>query len=103
METVISWMVTFAITVIGGIVLFLMKRALRDQRRKEEERDAAMAKENMLILRSLDALGKLTVANTIALRDGKTNGETAAALNDYEQVAKEMYDYLISCHSQAIH
>ena len=61
------------------------------------------AKDNALILRSLNALGKLTVANSIALRDGKTNGELSTALAEYEAIAKEMYDHLITCHSQSSH
>ena len=44
----------------------------------------------------IEALGKLTVANSIALRDGRTNGEMSSALKEYEQVEKELYASLVS-------
>ena len=47
------------------------------------------------MIKSITALGDLTVANSIALRDGKTNGEMKKALQDYEEVNKEMLDFLI--------
>ena len=36
----------------------------------------------------------MTLANSIALRDGKTNGELKKALAEYEQVNKEMLEFL---------
>ena len=103
MTSVTPWIITFVTTVTSGIVVFLLQRFLTRQRQKEEARDIEKAKDNALILRSLNALGKLTVANSIALRDGKTNGELGSALAEYEAIAKEMYDHLITCHSQSSH
>jgi hypothetical protein len=42
------------------------------------------------------------VANSIALRDGKTNGELSTALDEYARVEKEMYAYLILTHAQGV-
>ena len=100
METIISWVVSFTVTITSGIVLFLIQRFLKNHRKKEEEHDKAKQKDNILILRSLNALGKLTVANSIALRDGRTNGEMSSALKEYETIEKEMYEHLISCHAE---
>ena len=61
--------------------------------------ESVKATQTALILKSLNALGKLTVANSIALRDGKTNGELKSALTEYEVVEKELYEYLISTHN----
>lgn len=98
MDSVISMSLTSIATVISGVVLFFMKRYLGEHHDIECRRDNAKAKESALILRSLNALGKLTVANSIALRDGKTNGEMASALKEYESVEKELYAYLVeSC------
>ena len=65
-----------------------------------EERDAAKAKENILILKSIDAVGKLTYANAIAIRDGKTNGEMHEAMECYSESKQEMYDYLLEHNSK---
>ena len=86
-------------TVISGILLFFAQRFFTQQRAREEHRDKIKSKEYALILRSLNALGKLTVANTIALRDGRTNGETSSALSEYEEVEKELYEHLITVHA----
>lgn len=99
MNEVISTIVTSAATVISGLVLFFLKRFFHRQQEKEELRDRAKSDETALILRSLNALGKLTLANSIALRDGKTNGEMSCALNEYKAVEEELYRYLISNHT----
>lgn len=96
MNEVITTILTSSATLVSGTILFLLKRFLSNQQKREEERDLSKSKENALVLRSLNALGKLTVANSIALRDGKTNGEMTSALHEYEDVEKELYEYLIS-------
>lgn len=62
---------------------------------QEEKRSQATRKENILVLRSIHTLGLLTKANTIAIRDGKCNGELHAALDDFTKVESELYDYLL--------
>ena len=90
MGTVISAVLTAATTVVSGVVLFLVTRFLNRQQSGEERRDAEKAQETALILQSLNALGKLSVANSIALRDGKTNGEMSAALREVEQMESRL-------------
>lgn len=99
MNTAITLLVTSAASVFSGTVLFLIQRFFKNQQRKDEEREKDKATQTALILKSLNALGKLTVANSIALRDGKTNGELKSALTEYEVVEKELYEYLISTHN----
>lgn len=72
-----------------------MQRFFKKKAKKDEERDATKAKENILILKSIDAVGKLTYANAIAIRDGKTNGEMHEAMESYSEAKQEMYDYLL--------
>lgn len=99
MDTAITLLITSAASVFSGMVLFLIQRFFKNQQRKDEEREKDKATQTALILKSLNALGKLTVANSIALRDGKTNGELKSALTEYEVVEKELYEYLISTHN----
>lgn len=97
-----AWFIPICTSVIGGVILYYLKSFFRKQQEKEEMRDKAKTKETALVLEMLNAVGKLTVANTIALRDGKTNGETTAALSEYEHVEKKLYRYLVECHSEYV-
>lgn len=97
-----AWFIPICTSVIGGMVLYSLKTFFRKQQEKEDMRDKAKTKETALVLETLNAVGKLTVANTIALRDGKTNGETTAALTEYEHVEKKLYRYLVECHSEFV-
>ena len=96
MDSVFSIMLTSFVSIFSGMVLFLLQRFFKNQEKKEEIRDLDKATQNALILKLLNALGKLTVANSIALRDGRTNGEMSSALKEYEQVEKELYASLVS-------
>lgn len=101
MDSIISTFLTTAATVISGVLVFIIKRYFGQHRENELKRESAKAKESELILRSLNALGKLTVANTIALRDGRTNGEISTALEEYGKVEKELYSYLVTSHTDS--
>ena len=98
MNSFISLIITLTASIFSGFVLFLLKRFLNRQQEKEERREKEKAGETALILRSLKALGKLTVANTIALRDGQTGESIGEALKEYQDVEVALYDYLISSH-----
>jgi len=96
METLFTVLLTSVASVFSGVVLFLIQSHLKKQRKKEEEREAEKANQMTLIIRTLNSLGKLTVANSIALRDGHTNGELKAALKEYKEVETDLFDYLAS-------
>ena len=77
------------------MVLFFLQHFFRKKAKKDEERDESKRKENLLILKSIDAVGKLTYADAIAIRDGKTNGEMKAAIEAYKKADEEMYEFLL--------
>lgn len=81
--------------VVSGAALFFIQRYFKKKDKKDDERDKAKVKENVLILKSIKSIGGLTVANSIALKNGKTNGEMDKALKDYDKVDKELYNYLL--------
>lgn len=87
-------------SIISGMVLFFLQRFFKNKAKKDIERDNQKAKENVLILKSIDAVGKLTYANAIAIRDGKTNGEMHEAMDIYAEVKDEMYEYLLEQNSK---
>jgi hypothetical protein len=98
MNSILSLIITLTASVFSGIVVFLFKNSLKRQQEKEEMREKEKATETALILRSLIALGKLTVSNTLALRDGKSRKEINEALKEYKDVETALYEHLISSH-----
>ena len=82
-------------SLVSGVTLYFVQRFFKKREKKEEEKEAAEKCENILILKSVNVIGKLTMANAIAIRDGRTNGELHAALEDYDKVNRELYDYLL--------
>jgi hypothetical protein len=77
------------------MALFLLQRYLKQKDKSDEVRESALARENILILKSINAMGKLTYANAIAIRDGKHNGQMHDAMKEYEEINTELYDYLL--------
>lgn len=92
-------MIAIIISILGsifsGIILFFVESYFKKQEEKEKERANSRAKENVLIIKSNDAVGKLTYANSIAIRDGKSNGELREGINAYNEVKNDMYEYLL--------
>lgn len=96
----VAIIISVASSIISGMVLFFLQHYFKKKTKKDEERDMAKAKENILIIKSIDAVGKLTYANAIAIRDGKTNGEMHEAMESYSEAKQEMYDYLLEQNSK---
>ena len=87
--------ISIASAVVSGMVLYFLKRYFDKRDREQSEHDKLLARENILILKSIDAVGKLTYADAIAIRDGKTNGEMAEAIKAYKRADQELYEYLL--------
>ncbi len=96
----ISIIISIATSIFSGIVLFFIKRYFDNKEKIEIEKEKARQKENVLILKSIDAIGWLTYADSIAIRDGKTNGEMKDAVQSYIAIKSELYDYLIDQNSK---
>lgn len=96
----IAIIISTCASIISGMVLFFLQRFFKKKQKVDDERDRAKAKENMLILKSIDAVGKLTYADAVAIRDGKTNGEIKEAMKAYAEVKDELYEYLLEQNSK---
>jgi len=87
--------VSIVASIVSGSILFFIQQYFKKQEEKEKERAKSRAKKNVLIIKSIDAVGKLTYANSIAIRDGKTNGELKEGIQAFNDVKEEMYEYLL--------
>ena len=82
-------------SLISGGALFFLQRYFKRKDLADEKRANVTAKENILILKSINSIGKLTYANTLAIRGGKQNGEMRDAMETYAEVNDELYNYLL--------
>ena len=58
------------------------------------KRAEARKQENLLTMRMIKAVGKLSYANSIAIKDGKVNGVIEEALMYYRDASNEMTEFL---------
>lgn len=91
----VAVIISIASSIVSGMVLFFLQRYFKRKAKIDESNEQNRHKKDVLIIKSISAIGDLTLANSIALRDGKTNGELKKALQEYEEVNKEMLDFLI--------
>jgi hypothetical protein len=68
----------------------------KDDKKQEEinKRAEARKQENLLTMRMIKAVGKLSFANAIALKDGKVNGVMEEALKYYGEASDKMTEFL---------
>jgi hypothetical protein len=92
---VLTILISVSGSVISGMTLFFLQKHIKKREQTDEERDKAKAKESVLILKSIHSVGSLTEATAIALKRGESNGEMDDALEEYERMDAEMYDYLL--------
>lgn len=92
---IVSIVISVCASIVSGVVVVLVQRYIKRHEVTEKNRSDAHRRENVLILKSIKVLGELTEANSIAIRDGKTNGELKAALMDYTDISKELDEFLI--------
>lgn len=97
---VVSIIVSCCSAILSGVVLFFLQRYFKHKAKKDEQRDKEKREENILILKTIDAIGQLTYADSLAIRDGKTNGELKSAFEKYKETNAELYEYLLEVNSK---
>ena len=83
--------------VVGGIVGLCFRRLEKKMDKEQKERAAheeARRKYEIFQVKTLTATTALCKANAIALKNGRCNGETSAALAYLEQVKHEQREFL---------
>jgi len=72
------------------------KRELKERERDNESKERAETRkqENLLTMRMIKAVGKLSYANSIAIKEGKVNGVMEEALVYYKDASNEMTKFL---------
>jgi len=68
------------------------KDAERDKESKE--RAEARKQESLITMRMIKAIGKLSYANSVAIKEGKVNGVMEEALMYYRETSNELTEFL---------
>lgn len=82
-------------SIISGMVLFLMQTYIKTRNSKEQQSEKSEQKKYTLMIKSINALGKLATSNSNVINSAETSNEARDALNEYNKVSNEMMDYLI--------
>lgn len=82
-------------SIIPGIVMFFIQRQLTKMSKSLEDKKADEHIFNVIIIKSLLALGENDKAMFEALKSGRTNGNLDRAINNYSQIEKMLDDFLI--------
>lgn len=83
--------------IVGAVVGLYIRRIEKRMDKAEEERrkrEAARRQYEVFQVKTLTAVTALSKANAIALKNGKCNGETKAALEYLEEVKHDQRDFL---------
>jgi hypothetical protein len=89
-----SGIITAVVSGVVGLCFHGIKKRMDDEKKKQEEREEARRKYEIFQVKTLTAVTALSKANAIALKNGKCNGETSAALAYLETVKHEHRDFL---------
>ena len=85
------------VSALGGALLYLLKKHFKRMENYTENADERRTQKDLLVLKTLKSIGKLTEANSIAIREGHTNGELLAAQKEFELVEKELDAFILEC------
>lgn len=97
-----NWL-SVGISVVVSIFMLILTIKLNRNEKHAEKRSDAQQQESIIIMKSLKAIGHLSEANAIALRDGKVNGATKTALDYYKETKDGLDDYLLLQNARANH
>ena len=95
MPAIISYILSAVVPVIGGAIIYMVKRHFKHLEKCTEAAEERRMQKDILVLKSLKAIGELTVANSIAVKQGHCNGEIDKAKSDFESVDKELHAFLL--------
>lgn len=93
-ESTIDMLFRLVTPVVTGIFLWCFQRQQSKKERLSQSRAELHRQESLLILKSIKAIGNLSHATAIAVKNNKVNGEMQSALIYYEQINKELSEFL---------
>jgi len=102
MHEIITYIVSAIVPAIGAAILYFLKRHFKQMEKQVCETEERQTQKDILILKNLNAIRQLTVANAIAVKNGHTNGELEEAKKECDTVDKELHEFLIENASRKV-
>ena len=85
-----SWIIAAVPSVIASIIMLVLSRKITKADKHADEQ----IKAQLLMLKMVSSTMALSEATAIAIRDGKTNGETKAAMAEVTAAKRAYYEFL---------
>lgn len=79
---------------VAGIFFRRIEKKMAEEREEQKKREEARRKYEVFQVKTLTATMALSKANALALKNGRCNGETKAALEYLNEVKHEMRDFI---------
>ena len=79
---------------VTGFFFWLLKKYIDKREKQRDDKDADRENHDLLLMKCVNASIALGEASAIALRDGKTNGETEHALSLANEAKSAQADFL---------
>jgi len=102
MPAVISYILSAIFPLLCGAIVYFIQRHFKQHEKRAEEAEERRTQKDLLVLKSLKAIGELCIANAVATRQGHANGELTAAQKDFEAVDKELNDFILKSAAQKV-
>ena len=94
MQEVIIAIATAIISTFGGCIVYLSRKQFKRYEELTESAEEHRSTKDLLVLKSLKALGELSIANSIAVKQGHCS-HVDKAKDKFESVDKELNTFLI--------
>jgi len=94
MEILIA-IICSVVSALGGALLYFLQRHFKRMEKYAEASEDRRTKKDLLVLKSLKAIGDLCIANSISIAKGHCNGEIEKAKQDFETVERELDSFIL--------
>lgn len=84
------------VAAVVGLLVRRIEKRLDNEEKERQKREAARKDYELFQVKMLTAATALGKANAIAIKNGKCNGETSAALSYLEEVKHDHREFLLS-------
>lgn len=90
-----DWLIAIIPTIVCGVLVAYISHRFQKQEKKEEEREKARAKNNVLIMKGVSASLALGEATAEAIQTNHWNGEMNDARNYAKGVKRDIENFMI--------
>jgi type II secretory pathway component PulJ len=95
MSEILIAVISTVVSALGGALLYFLQKHFKKMENYAEVCEERRTKKDLLVLKSLKAIGDLTCANAIAIKNGHCNGELDEAKKSFESVEKELDAFIL--------